>query len=74
MNGAWIDTNSDNDTDAGELVDYKLLVINVGTVTLDSIALTDGSVSSDDISCVPSMPDSLIPGEGFECEATYTVS
>lgn len=72
--GTWVDTNGDNDTDAGEFVDYLLLVENVGTVTLESIVLTDGSAASEDISCVPSIPDSLMPGEGFECQATYTVS
>lgn len=74
MNGAWIDTNGDKDTDAGEFVEYQLLVVNVGTVTLNSIALIDGSVYSEDISCVPSLPNSLIPGEDFKCEATYMVS
>ncbi|CAM9230892.1 unnamed protein product [Scytosiphon promiscuus] len=51
----------------------RLLVVNVGTVTLGSIALTDGSVTSEGISCESGMPDTLIPGEGFECHATYTL-
>lgn len=71
---AWVDTNGDNDTDAGEFVEYLLHVVNMGTVTLDSILLTDGSVDENDVTCLPSVPDSLVPGEGFECRASYTVS
>lgn len=72
--GSWVDSNGDEDTDAGELIVYQLLVVNVGTVTLNSIVLTDGSVTSEGVSCESGIPDSLLPGEGFECEATYTVS
>lgn len=72
--GSWLDTNGDNVTDAGELIVYQLLVVNVGTVTLDSIVLTDGSVASEGVSCESGMPDALIPGQGVECHATYTVS
>ncbi|CAN0544480.1 unnamed protein product, partial [Ectocarpus sp. 12 AP-2014] len=50
-----------------------LLVINVGTVTLNSVVLTDGSVTSEGVSCESGIPDSLLPGEGFECQATYTI-
>lgn len=70
----WVDANGDKDADAGELLVYQLLVVNVGTVTLDSIILTDGSVTSGGVSCEPAIPDFLMPGEGFECHSTYTVS
>lgn len=72
--GKWVDANGDKDADAGEHVVYQLLVVNVGTVTLDSIVLTDGSVTSEEVSCEPAIPDSLMPGEGFKCHSTYTVS
>lgn len=75
MNGGnWVDTNGDGDADAGEHVVYQLLVVNVGTVTLDSIVLTDGSVTSEGVSCEPAIPDSLMPWESFTCHSTYTVS
>lgn len=72
--GTWVDTNGDGDTDVGEHVVYQLLVVNVGTVTLDSIVLTDESVTSEGISCEPSIPASLMPGESFMCHSTYMVS
>lgn len=75
MNGGqWVDNNGDEDSDAGEHVVYQLLVVNVGTVTLNSINLIDGSVTSEGVTCDPSIPDYLIPGEAFDCRATYTVS
>lgn len=69
----WIDTNGDGDAGAGEFVDYQLLVKNIGTVTLTSIVLEDGAVNSDRITWKPSVPDSLVPGQIFECHAKYTV-
>lgn len=69
----WVDTNGDGDADADEVVVYQLLVKNIGTVTLNSIVLSDGAVNKDRISCDPSLSDSLAPGEGFKCHATYTV-
>lgn len=69
----WVDTDGDGDADADEVVVYRLLVKNIGTMTLRSIVLSDGAVDRDRISCDPSLPDSLAPEEGFECHATYTV-
>lgn len=67
-----IDTNGDGDTDAGEIVTYKLVVLNVGTVTLNSIELDD--VASDGVMCDPAVPVTLAPSEGFSCATNYTVS
>jgi len=72
--GQWVDNNGDGDSDAGEHVVYQLLVENVGTVTLDSINLTDEAVTSEGVTCDPSIPDYLSPGQAFDCRATYTVS
>ncbi len=72
--GQWVDNNGDGDSDAGEHVVYQLLIVNVGTVTLDSINLVDGAVTSEGVTCDPSIPDSLLPREAFDCRATYTVS
>lgn len=72
--GKWVDANGDEDADAGEHVVYQILAVNVGTVTLHSIVLTDGSVTSKGVSCEPAIPESLMPGEGFTCHATYMVS
>lgn len=69
----WVDTNGDGDADADEVIVFRLLVNNIGTVTLRSIVLSDGAVDRDRISCDPSLPDSLAPEEGFKCHATYTV-
>lgn len=66
-----IDTNGDGDTDAGEIVEYKLVIRNVGTVTLNSIELDD--VASDELLCDPAVPVILPPGQGFSCAANYTV-
>ncbi|CAN0061568.1 unnamed protein product, partial [Hapterophycus canaliculatus] len=71
--GTWLDTNGDGIANAGEPIVYQLLVVNVGTVTLESIVLTDGSVTSEGVLCESGIPDALIPGEGFECHATYTL-
>lgn len=69
---AFVDTNGDGDTDAGEVVVYRLGVQNVGTVTIGSIALTVDP--SNGVVCAPDLPHTLAPGLSFQCEANYTVS
>ncbi|MGW8954338.1 DUF7507 domain-containing protein [Streptomyces sp. NPDC055709] len=62
-------------TDAGQEVDYSLLVTNTGNVTLTAVDVTEtaftGSGANPAVSCPRT---TLAPGESMRCTATYTVT
>lgn len=66
-----IDTNDDGDTGASEIIPYKLVVRNVGTVTLNFIERDD--FARDGVVCNSALPLTLAPGEDFSCAPNYTV-
>ncbi len=58
-----------NGPDAGDTVDYTLVVTNTGTTTLDDVAVTDALLA--DLDCAPG---TLEPGDSATCAGTHTLT
>ncbi|WP_219950013.1 DUF11 domain-containing protein [Salinibacterium sp. M195] len=64
-------------TAANQLVTYSFLITNTGNVTLNSIAVREGTFSGTGAMSTPSCPagaSSIAPGEQITCTATYTLT
>jgi uncharacterized repeat protein (TIGR01451 family) len=58
--------------DAGDKVDYTLTASNVGNTTLTNVTVSDPKLGT--LSCSPTQPATLAPGEKLECTGEYTLT
>ncbi len=54
----------------GEVVTYRLLATNTGTVDLSKVQVTDELPGLEELSCNPAQPAKLAPGDELDCHAT----
>ena len=60
---------------AGDVVTYTFFAANQGTVTLSDVSITDtGLVGLSALTCTPTAPATLAPGEALQCSATKTMT
>ncbi len=79
---AYVDTNSDNITNAGDQIIYSYRVTNNGNVTLSSVSLNETGFTGSGPTPVPgfisadfaSPPGTLVPGETALYQASYTLT
>ena len=57
---------------AGDVIDYTITVTNTGNVTVSGIVVIDGDLPN--LSCTPSEPATLAPGESMACTGTYVLT
>ncbi|MCP4305877.1 MAG: DUF11 domain-containing protein [bacterium] len=73
-----LQTNADEDGSGGisigDTLTYGFVATNDGDVTLSAVRITDPLAGLSALSCAPSQPASLAPGETITCSATYTVT
>ncbi len=63
------DTNRSGRTDAGDQISYSFAITNTGSVTLNSVRVSDNRVGA--VSCPVT---TLAPGASTTCTATYTLT
>jgi hypothetical protein len=63
---------SDGPHELGSRVRYRIVAANVGNVTLDDVVVNDSK--ADAVSCTPSTPTSLSPGDEITCVARKRVT
>ncbi len=70
------DDNANGLADAGETIDYTMVVTNTGDVTLADVTLTSTLPDNGDqgLDCTPANPASLEQGQAMVCTGQYTVS
>ena len=61
---------------AGDTVDYTIVIINTGTVTIDNVTVSDSLADADAaLDCSPTVvPATVAPGASFTCTTTHTVT
>jgi uncharacterized repeat protein (TIGR01451 family) len=59
---------------AGDSVHYTMTAANTGTVTLHGVSVSDPMAGLSPITCTPSAPATLAPGDTVSCGADYTVT
>ncbi|HWB36073.1 MAG TPA: hypothetical protein VHA75_08620, partial [Rugosimonospora sp.] len=57
---------------AGDVINYTLTFTNTGNLTLTGVTISDTRLSS--LSCTPSQPGSLAPGDDMLCTGSYTAT
>ena len=62
----------ENFSAVGDILNFTIVATNTGSVTLDSVTVTDEQVS--DLSCTPANGSSLTPGAIMTCTASHTVT
>lgn len=65
------DTNGETGINPGDTINYTFVVTNLGTVTVNSIAITDPLVGA--VNCGGDSV-SIAPGESVTCTATYALT
>jgi uncharacterized repeat protein (TIGR01451 family) len=55
-----------------DVIHYTITATNTGNVTLHNVVVTDSQVS--DLSCDPSTPVDLAPGDSIDCTASHTIT
>ena len=72
------DNNGNGRNDPGDVVTYRFVTTNSGTVTVANVAVQEVSFSGTGalsaLTCTPLAPATLAPGEVMDCIATYTIS
>ena len=58
----------------GDEVTYELAVTNSGGLTLHGVDVTDPLTGLSAVTCTPTAPATLDPGDTMDCSATYTVT
>ena len=58
----------------GDVITYTYTATNNGNVTLTSVSVTDPQPGLSALSCTPSAPTTLAPGQGLTCTATRAVT
>ena len=66
------DQDHSNSVTVGDTLHYKITATNTGNVTLTGVTVTDSLISS--LSCTPTTPTSLAPGNAVVCTGTHTVT
>ena len=71
--GTWVDNNGDGIVSLGDTIEYLFSVVNTGDIELNTILVTDVSLS---VPLVVSavVPDVLPPGQTGTASATYTIT
>lgn len=63
---------------AGDTLTYSFVVTNTGTTTLSDLDLSEvdftGTGELSEFDCGSGVPETLAPGQSFECTATYQVT
>lgn len=71
------DVNRNNQTDAGDQIEYSAVITNTGTVTLTdvrlSIEMMSPAATSPVFNCTPRSPATLAPGRTVGCVGDYTI-
>lgn len=61
-------------SEIGQQVRYTMTAVNTGNTTLDDVQLEDPLPGLGALSCTPSLPATLAPGERLECSADYATT
>ena len=73
-----LDSNADEDGSGdvtlGDTLTYEFVATNTGNVTLLNVEITDPFPGLSVLSCTPTQPATLAPGETLTCTATYMVT
>ena len=57
---------------AGEIIGYSIVATNNGNVTLTNVTVTDPLIGT--LSCAPTQPATLAPGEAITCTGSYAIT
>jgi uncharacterized repeat protein (TIGR01451 family) len=68
------DANTSSVALRGEVITYTYRATNAGNVTLKDVLIDDPLKGLSALSCAPSQPTTLAPGEELTCTATYTTT
>ena len=68
------DEDASGDISLGDTLTYSFAASNTGDVTLSAVRVVDPLPGLSAITCTPSQPAALAPGEGMTCTATYSVT
>jgi uncharacterized repeat protein (TIGR01451 family) len=73
-----VKTADRTDLVAGQTITYTMTATNTGNVTLTGVAITEGSFTGagalSGLTCTPTQPATLAPGQSLACTASYTVT
>ncbi|MFD9702958.1 hypothetical protein [Lentzea sp. NPDC059081] len=72
-----VDMNSNGATDAGDLLDFEVLLTNVGTVPVESVTVAagmNGATTGLPVTCTPGQPATLAVQGTMKCAAHHTVT
>lgn len=63
-----------NGPDAGDVIQYTLLVENTGATIIRNVILNDTSFEFSSLTCVPSPPVNISPGDNVTCIYNHTLT
>ncbi|MCB9136892.1 MAG: DUF11 domain-containing protein [Caldilineaceae bacterium] len=66
------DVDGSNTVTIGDILTYQITTTNIGNVMLTNVEVSDPMLPS--LSCTPSQPAILAPGESIVCTGEYTVT
>jgi uncharacterized repeat protein (TIGR01451 family) len=68
------DEDGSGDVTVGDTLTYEFVATNTGDQTLTNVTIVDPLPGLSALSCTPSQPSTLAPGESMTCTATYVVT
>ncbi len=69
-----VDTDGSGSVSPGDVLTYRFVATNSGTVPLGNVRITDPLVGLSALTCSPTQPAALAVGATLTCTATYTVT
>jgi uncharacterized repeat protein (TIGR01451 family) len=61
-------------TAVGQVITYSFVVRNTGNITLTGVTLVDNKVDAGTLTCSPTQPTTLAPGQTMNCSGTHAVT